>query len=179
MGTKLNEWEIEWDGNSKAIMHKVTWVGEAQVLMSWCSVLSPVTGACIWEQSKVQRGQVHHWTGTHDQGQRMGVTFRTCLPFRDLWALCIGLHRVTTTISRCAPLPTLLTQKHTHTHSPLIVKLNRMMKKISEKTNSSAFVSQRSSHYLQWRSWVIFTSSGKLGLTFLLRRTGLQVSVLT
>lgn len=47
------------------------------------------TGTRVWEQSKVQRGEVHHRAGSHDQGQRVGVTPRLhpvfFWPWNDLY----------------------------------------------------------------------------------------------
>lgn len=30
-------------------------------------------GACIWIESKIQRGEIYHWTGPHDQGEWLGL----------------------------------------------------------------------------------------------------------
>lgn len=38
--------------------------------------LAPLLGTRLWEQSKVQGGEVHHRTRPHDQGQRLGMNRR-------------------------------------------------------------------------------------------------------
>lgn len=30
-------------------------------------------GTCLWEQPKVQRREIHHWNGTHDKRQWLGI----------------------------------------------------------------------------------------------------------
>lgn len=85
------------------------------LLIEFSSSLSlsvAVTGACFWEQSEIQRGKVHHRAGTHDQGQRLGVTGSSVFlsaqwPFRPLWG---GLQSDNT----YTPPPT---PKHTRPHT--------------------------------------------------------------
>lgn len=33
-----------------------------------------VSGTCLWIQPKIQRGQIHHWTRSHDKGEWLGLT---------------------------------------------------------------------------------------------------------
>lgn len=36
----------------------------------WCCFIS---GTCLWIQPKIQRGQIHHWTRSHDKGEWLGL----------------------------------------------------------------------------------------------------------
>ena len=42
--------------------------------------------ASIWIESKIQRGQIHHWIGSHDQGERLGERELRCDPVSPVWS---------------------------------------------------------------------------------------------
>lgn len=116
-------------------------------MTDFCDVFPLLTGARVWKQSKVQRGKVHHRAGSHDQGQRVGVTLRLsicfssfCCCFSDLGMLFIelqgeGARPALSPPPSTSPHTFLTVKKINHLHLPasstctrthlLIVKVNK------------------------------------------------------
>lgn len=122
-----------------------------------------LTGTRVWEQSKVQRGKVHHRAGTHDQRQRMGVMLLFSLS--DLGMLFSELHGAMT-IDHLAPSRAPLKRKtpRTSTPSPL---------SHAHTPSCSSWEGQNGDRgatgvlWLLWRVCVLLHRAGFLGSAFL------------
>ena len=64
------------DTGFKGSLMKCISLNQVLTMQSVCFCSLPVSsaGACIWKQSEIQGGQIHHRAGPHDQGQRLGVS---------------------------------------------------------------------------------------------------------